>query len=59
MQQQRSPPVCRHWIGRCWESERRGAFPNPDRPVDILDTDFAAILEANVDPITHAFVDDR
>ena len=34
-------------------------FPNPDRPVDILYTDFAAILEANVYPITHAFVDDR
>ena len=34
-------------------------FPDPDRPVDILDANLAAILEANVDPIADAFVDDR
>ena len=34
-------------------------FPDPDWPVDILDADIAAILEANVNPIADAFVDDR
>ena len=34
-------------------------LPDSDRPVDVLDTDFAAVLEANVDPIADAFVDDR
>ena len=34
-------------------------LPDSDRPVDILDTDVAAVLEANVDPIADALVDDR
>ena len=34
-------------------------FPDADRPVDVLDADFAAILETNVDPVADAFVDDR
>jgi hypothetical protein len=34
-------------------------YPDPDRPVNILDADVAAILEANVDAIADAFVDDR
>src|SRR5947207_3657382 len=37
----------------------RVPFPDADRPVDILDANLAAILEANVDPIADAFVDDR
>ena len=40
---------------------RRGGvpLPDPDRPVDILDADIAAVLKTNVDPIADAFVDDR
>ena len=34
-------------------------FPDSDRAVNILDTDVAAILETNVDPIADALVDDR
>jgi hypothetical protein len=34
-------------------------LPNSDRPIDILDTYVAAILEPNVDPIADALVDDR
>ena len=34
-------------------------FPNSDRPVDILDSDVAGVLEANVNSIADAFVDDR
>jgi hypothetical protein len=36
-------------------------MPAPDskRPVDILDIDLTAVLEANVDPIADALVDDR
>jgi hypothetical protein len=33
-------------------------FPDPDRPIDILDAHLAAILEANIDPIANAFIDD-
>src|SRR5215472_13100605 len=33
--------------------------PDPNRPVDVLDVDLAAVLEASVDPIADAFVDDR
>src|SRR5208282_617011 len=34
-------------------------LPDTDRPVDILDADLAAVLEANVDPIADALIDDR
>ena len=34
-------------------------LPDSNRPVDILDADLAAVLEANVDPIADALVDDR
>jgi hypothetical protein len=34
-------------------------FPDADRSVDVLDTDVAAVLEVNVDPVADAFVDDR
>ena len=34
-------------------------LPDSDRAIDILDTDIAAILETNVDPITDAFMNDR
>src|SRR5690348_8891068 len=39
----------------------RVGMPPPDanRPVDILDINLAAVLEANVDPIANTFVDDR
>src|SRR6266566_669379 len=33
--------------------------PDSNRPVDILDFDLAAVLQANVDPIADALVDDR
>src|SRR6516165_4186234 len=33
--------------------------PDSNRPVDVLDVDLAAVLEAGVDPIPDAFVDDR
>src|SRR6516165_10333459 len=33
--------------------------PDPNRPVDVFDVDLAAVLEASVDPIADAFVDDR
>src|SRR6516162_3247068 len=31
----------------------------PNRPVDVLDIDLAAVLEANVNPIADALIDDR
>jgi hypothetical protein len=34
-------------------------FPHPDRTVDVFDADLAAILEANIDTIADAFVDNR
>ena len=34
-------------------------FPDSDRPVDILDANVAGVLEADVDPVADAFVDDR
>ena len=34
-------------------------LPDLDRAVDVLDTYGAAILEANVDPVADALVDDR
>ncbi len=34
-------------------------LPDPDRAIDILDTDVAAVLETNVDPIANTLVDDR
>src|SRR5215831_20888604 len=34
-------------------------LPDSDRAIDVLDTDVAAILETNVDPITDAFMNDR
>ena len=34
-------------------------LPDADRPVDVLDTDVAAVVETNVDPIANALVDDR
>jgi hypothetical protein len=34
-------------------------LPNSDRPIDILDTYVAAILEPDFDPIADALVDDR
>jgi len=33
--------------------------PDPNRPVDILDIDVATVLEASIDPIADALVDDR
>jgi len=33
--------------------------PDSNRPVDVLDIDLAAVLEANVDPIADALIDDR
>ena len=51
-------------IGRRWTAGAAAVavgvpFPDPDRPVDILDADLAAVLKANVDPIADALVDDR
>src|SRR6516162_9086328 len=39
----------------------RAGMPPPDsnRPIDILDIDVATVLEANVDPIADALVNDR
>jgi len=33
--------------------------PDSDWPIDILDIDVAAVLEASVDPIADALVDNR
>ena len=32
--------------------------PHMDRTVDVLDVDFAAVSETNVNPVADAFVDD-
>ena len=33
-------------------------LPDPDRPIDVLDADFAAVAESNVDPVADALIDD-
>ena len=51
----RLPPA----LGERRASLSRVPFPDPDRPVDVLDRDLAAVGEGDVDAVADALVDDR